>query len=199
MELSNQSNRSSSSRALRHWIQGLPGAVWAFAGGVILLLLAVSARYGFHRDELYFVVAGRRLAWGYVDQPPLTPAVAKIADLLPGAVSPTALRLVPAVSAGLVVVLAAVLARRFGGGIAVAAASGFAAVGGFYLAVGHLLSTATFDVMLWAAVIVLVAALVDGVDPRWWLGVGLLVGVGMLNKHTIAALVVALIFGLVLT
>jgi 4-amino-4-deoxy-L-arabinose transferase-like glycosyltransferase len=99
----------------------------------------------------------------------------------------------------LVVVLAAVLARRFGGGIAVAAASGFAAVGGFYLAVGHLLSTATFDVMLWAAVIVLVAALVDGVDPRWWLGVGLLVGVGMLNKHTIAALVVALIFGLVLT
>jgi hypothetical protein len=112
----------------------LPGATWAVAGGVMLLLLAVSSRYGFHRDELYFVVAGRRLAWGFVDQPPLTPAIARLADLIPGPVSPTTLRVLPAISAGVVVVLAALLARRFGGGrSAVIHASVFAAVGGFFL------------------------------------------------------------------
>jgi hypothetical protein len=75
----------------------------------------------------------------------------------------------------------------------------FGAVGGFFLAVGHLLSTTTFDVLIWAAIIIVVAGLIDGADPRWWLAVGGLVGVGMLNKNTIVALVVGLLIGLLAT
>lgn len=178
----------------------LPWPVFAIAGAVVVVLLAVSARYGFHRDELYFVAAGRRLAWGYVDQPPLTPAIARLADLLPGAVSPTVLRIVPAFSAGAVVVLTAVLARRFGGGRrAMVTAGAFAAVAGFFLGVGHLLATTTFDVLIWLAVLVFVAALIDGADPRLWLGVGATVGVGMLNKFTVLAVVVGVAVGLLVT
>ena len=178
----------------------LPLGVWIAAAAVFVILLGVSSRYGFHRDELYFIAAGRRLAWGFVDQPPLTPLVARLADLLPGGVSPSVLRVVPALSAAGLVVLAGVLTRRFGGGSrAVALGAGFAAVGGFYLAVGHLLSTTTFDVLIWVGVCAAVAAIIDGADPRLWIVVGGLVGVGMVNKYTIASLGVVLLIGLLLT
>jgi 4-amino-4-deoxy-L-arabinose transferase-like glycosyltransferase len=178
----------------------VPAAVYVVAAAVVALLLIVSSRYGFHRDELYFVAAGRRLAWGFVDQPPLTPLIARMGDLLPGTVGPIVLRIVPALSAGGVAVLTGVLARRFGGGrAAIVAAALFAGIAGFFLGVGHLLSTTTFDVLIWVVVIVLVAALIDHADPRLWLGVGAAVGTGMLNKFTVAALVIGLGVGLLLT
>jgi hypothetical protein len=69
-------------------------------GGVVaLLLLAFAGGYGYHRDELYFLVAGRHLAWAYADQGPLTPLLAHAMDALaPGSL--TALRVPPALMAG---------------------------------------------------------------------------------------------------
>ena len=67
---------------------GLPPFAWepvlAVAAGCFLLLMLVAGRYGYHRDELYFVAASRHMAWGYVDQPPLTVALVWLARHLFG-------------------------------------------------------------------------------------------------------------------
>ncbi|MCP4308865.1 MAG: glycosyltransferase family 39 protein, partial [bacterium] len=85
------------------------------AGAVVTVLLLVATRYGYHRDELYFVEATNHLAWGYVDQPPLTVWIAWVAvTLAPNSLF--VLRVAPALAIGAVVVLAGMMARRLGGG-----------------------------------------------------------------------------------
>jgi hypothetical protein len=166
----------------------------ALAGGVTLLLLAFAGRYGYHRDELYFLRAGRELAFGYVDQPPLTPALAAAMDaLVPGSL--VALRLPSALAAGAVVVLTGLIAREFGGGrSAQLLAAACMAVSSILLIVGHLLSTTTFDLLAWAALSwLLVRALRDG-GPVW-LAAGAVAGIALQNKLSPAFLVVAVVLG----
>ena len=86
----------------------------AIALAVVALELALAGRYGYHRDELYFLACGRRLAFGYVDQPPLTPLIGRLATTLFGNTT-TAIRVFPALSLGAMVVLGALIARELGG------------------------------------------------------------------------------------
>ena len=67
--------------------RSIPLAVIAVAAVMVLVLLLLAPAYGFHGDEMYFVVAGRHPAFGYVDQPPLTPLLSAASAALLG-VSP---------------------------------------------------------------------------------------------------------------
>ncbi|MFP5372119.1 MAG: glycosyltransferase family 39 protein, partial [Actinomycetes bacterium] len=169
--------------------------VAALAAGLALLLLAVAGRYGYHRDELYVLRAGREAAFGYVDQPPLTPLLAAAMDgLAPGSL--LALRLPAALAASGVVVLTGLLAREFGGGRSaqlLAAAS--MAVSAVLLLTGHLLSTTTFDLLAWTALSwLLLRALRDG--GTWWMAVGAVAGLGLQNKLQPAFLLAAVAVGI---
>jgi 4-amino-4-deoxy-L-arabinose transferase-like glycosyltransferase len=171
--------------------------VSAVAVGVLALLLIVANRYGFHRDELYFLEAGQHLALGYVDQPPLTPALARLQTTLFGS-SPWSVRVIPAMTVGVVAFLAALLARELGGGRGPQVWSAVAiSCAGFVLAVGHLLSTSTFDFAFWLALILVVARLLRTGDPRWWVAYGALAGVALWNKHLPVLLTVAVLVALV--
>jgi hypothetical protein len=175
-----------------------PAVAWlplgALAVAVAVLLLAFAGRYGYHRDELYFLRAGRELAFGYVDQPPLTPLLARAMDaFFPGSL--VGLRLPSALAAGLLVLLTGLIAREFGGGRAaqlLAAAS--MAVASVLMIVGHLLSTTTPDLLAWTALSwLLVRALRDG-GPVW-LAVGAVAGVALQNKVQPAFLLAAVVVG----
>jgi 4-amino-4-deoxy-L-arabinose transferase-like glycosyltransferase len=169
----------------------LPAAVWLIAGGMTLVLLAVAGAYGFHRDELYFILAGRHPDFGYVDQPPLTPLLSAAAAGLLG-VSPLAVRIVPTLAAGAGVLLAAEIARRLGASRSgqVLAALVLAISG--WLGAGHLDETATYDVLFWTLALWLLVPLLDVNDgdrhPWRWLALGLVVGVGLENKTLLGAL-----------
>lgn len=110
-------------------------------------LVATSGRYGYHRDEMYFIVAGGHPAFGYPDQPPLVPLLSwSMNQLAPGSL--TVLRLPSALAAAATTVVAALVAREVGGvRRAQLVAAGCSAVGGFLLATGHIVSTTTYDAL----------------------------------------------------
>jgi 4-amino-4-deoxy-L-arabinose transferase-like glycosyltransferase len=167
------------------------------AGAFVAVQLAVAARYGLHRDELYFLSCARHLAWGYVDQPPFVIAVARVAVALFGASAP-ALRLIPALAGAAAVMLTALMTRELGGRRrAQLVAAVAAATSPQVLATTHLLSTATFDLLAWAAISFLVLRLLRTGDERMWLAVGGAAGIGLLNKYNVLFLLFALAVGLV--
>lgn len=173
--------------------------VWAGALLTIGLHLSLCGLYGYQRDELYFIACAKHLAWGYVDQPPLIAAVAKLSLRLFGDTL-GALRLLPALAAGALVALAGLLTQRLGGGtFASAAAMLGVALAPFDLAVGSLLTMNAFEPLLWLLLSLLVLAQIDA-PRRWrWVAIGIVVGVGFLNKWSMGVFALALAAGIALS
>lgn len=179
---------------------GAPPTAWrpllAVAGVVAAVLVATSGRYGYHRDELYFLVAGRHLDWGYPDQPPLTPLLARLADV---GGSLVVLRLPSALAAGLTVLLAGLIAAELGGGRrAQLIAAACAGVSGVTLVTGHFVSTTTYDVLFSTVLCWLLARLVRTRRDPLLVPAGVVLGIGLLNKTLIGFLAIALLAGLLL-
>jgi 4-amino-4-deoxy-L-arabinose transferase-like glycosyltransferase len=164
-----------------------------------LLHAAVLGRYGWFRDELYYVACGRRLDWGYVDHPPFVALVARLGETLFG-LSPEGARVLPVLAGSLVVVLTGLLARELSGGpFAQALAALTAMVAPVYLFLFHILSMNVFDVLFWTLAALLLARLLRGGDPRLWLLFGLVCGLGLENKHSMLFFGLGVAAGLVLT
>ena len=174
----------------------VPVLVWVIAAVFVALELALSGRYGFMQDELYFIEAGRHLAFGYVDQPPLTPLVDRIMDLLFG-VTPTAVRVVPALAGGAVVVLAARFAALFGAGtLGRVIAALLTACTPVLLSSDHLGNTTPLDLLTWPVVGLCVAVALLRDRPRWWLGGGVAAGIGLENDNLMLLLLTCLALGI---
>ncbi|MFF7364786.1 glycosyltransferase family 39 protein [Streptomyces sp. NPDC008125] len=166
--------------------------VFVAAGVVFAVLMAFSTRYGLHADELYFLDSARHLRASYVDQPVLAPLLARVSLSLFG-VSEAGLRLWPALAAAGTVVVGGLTAREFGGArrtqVLAAVATGIMPV---LLGGAHLANTTAYEVLAWAAIAFVVVRIDRTGDTRWWLAVGVLVGVGAEFNH------LAAIFGIVL-
>jgi 4-amino-4-deoxy-L-arabinose transferase-like glycosyltransferase len=176
-------------------------AVWevsAVVAVLAVLLLIMIDRYGPHRDELYFVSAGQRLAWGYPDQPLLTPLLARLAtELAPHNL--LVLRIPSLIAMALLVICGAAYARLLGGGRAgqlLTASTVAASV--IIVTLGHRLSTATFDTLAWAAVLLVVGHALCDDRPKLWLLAGLLAGIGLNNKTAVVVLLFAILIGVLL-
>jgi len=176
----------------------VPALAWLIAAAFVAVELAVSGRYGFMQDELYFVEASRHLAFGYVDQPPLTPLLTRVAEL-PG-LSPTAIRIIPALAGGAVVVAAARFAALFGAGrLGRVLAALTMACTPFLLGADHVDNTTALDLLAWTVVLLCVTTALLRNRPRWWFGAGVAAGIGLENNNLMLLLLVAIGLGVLLS
>jgi len=180
---------------LQRWLR--PSLV---LGAITLLLhLLFNAGYGINRDELYFIVCGQRLAWGYVDQPPLVPMLAAWSYALSGDWL-TGFRLVPALALSATVVMTAEFVRLAGGGRFAQWLAGLCtALAPQLLSIGMIFVTDIFQPISWLACAWILVRLEQTRDERWWLAFGAVVGFSLLSKYLIAFYVVALAVGLLAT
>jgi hypothetical protein len=167
--------------------------VLATAGILAALLTVFSQRYDYHRDELYFRML--EPAWGYVDQPPFTPLLANLTQLV--ADEPWALRLPSTLAVSASVVVVALLTRELGGRslaqvIAASAYAGSAAA----MIFGHVLLTSTFDLLTWPLVCLFVTRALLRQDGRAWIYAGAVAGLSSYDKLLVVWLLIGIAVGL---
>ena len=174
-------------------------AVFGIAAATALLHIFTNHRYGFHRDELQFLSDARHLSWGYVSYPPLTPLIEHISLQLFG-LSIVGLRLFSVVAQSVVLVLTGLMTRDFSGKrLAQTAAVLAVALSPLPLFQGTQFQYTSFDYLWWVLCGYFVLRLLNTVDPRWWLAIGAVVGVGLMTKYTIVLLLLGILSGFALT
>jgi 4-amino-4-deoxy-L-arabinose transferase-like glycosyltransferase len=179
-----------------------------FSDTGILILLALlrfgllflhNGQSGWHRDELDFLDSARHLAWGYVAYPPFTPFVGRIALTLFGP-SLLGVRFFSTLAQALAMVLTGWMARELGGRRWAQVLAAIATTIAPYAILGSVLFLySSFDYLWWVLIAYLMIRLLKSDDPRWWLGIGAAIGLGMLTKYTLVFLVAGIAVGVILT
>lgn len=203
MEISSALPQANSGATAAHPVSRQP--LWSgdfailiyIACATIIVHLFTGGRYGFHRDELATLDDARRLSWGYVAYPPLTPFFARLSLIVFGT-SLAGFRFFAALADAVAVVVTGLMARDLGGrrGAQVVAA---AAAVPFCIAGGALMQYVSFDYVFWVLTAYFVVRLLKSEDPRWWLAIGCAIGLGMMSKYSIPFFVAGLIVGVLLT
>jgi hypothetical protein len=176
---------------------------WMWLGVIAVLRfiahVVTNGNYGVFRDEFYYLACADHLAWGYVDQPPFSIALLAAWKGIFGD-SVHAIRILPALVGSGIVVMAGMIARDLGGGrfaqiltaLMTALVPTFLAISGFY-------SMNVFEVAFWTAAFLLLVRIVNTGETRLWVWMGVLLGIGLMNKISVLVLGAGIAGGLLLT
>ena len=159
--------------------------------GLAIHLLA-NRGYSYFRDELYFIACARHLDWGYVDFSPLSAWLLRVELILFGS-SLFAVRILPAIASALAIGLAGILTREMGGrfwAITLACTGMLGSL--FFLAIGNFYSPNVYEPLFWTGAIYFLVRIINGAAPHTWLWFGLVIGLGLQNKHSMAFFAIAI-------
>jgi hypothetical protein len=185
-------------RTWRTVVLGDLGILILLALAKLVLHTLTNGQYGWHRDELDILDNARYLDWGYVSYPPVTPFVARVGLVLFGP-SLVGLRLFSALAMSSLMVLAGLMARELGGSrVAQITAALAVAIAPVTLLGGAMLTYSPFDALWWVLIAYLMIRLLRSDDPRWWLGIGAVIGLGMMTKYTMSFMVAGIVVGVLL-
>jgi 4-amino-4-deoxy-L-arabinose transferase-like glycosyltransferase len=186
--------------AERSWANSGMLAVAGIAAASFVLHMIVNGRYGYFRDEFDYIICGNHPAWGYVDQPSLVPILSRIFRAVFGD-SLRSIRLMPVLSTSALILLTGVITRELGGKrFAVVLSALTILIAPIYLSGGSLLtSNCCLEVLLWMGCVYFAILAAKRDQPRYWLWFGVVAGIGLQEKYSIAVLGFAIVIGLLLT
>jgi Dolichyl-phosphate-mannose-protein mannosyltransferase len=175
-------------------------AVAGIALASFVFHMVFNNRYGYFRDEFNYIICGRHLAWGYVDQPPLAPVLSRI-FLAAFGDSLRSVRLMPVVAGSALMLLTGAITRELGGKrFAVVLSALTILIAPIYLSECSLLtSNCCLEVLLWMGCVYFAILAVKRDQPRYWLWFGVVAGIGLQEKYSISVLGFAIVIGLLLT
>src|SRR5512133_271282 len=166
--------------------------LWLLGLALFLLHMFTNNQYGFHQDELVVLDNASHLDWGFIEYPPLTPFLARIELTLFG-LSLVSARTFAALAFSIVLVLTGLMARELGGNRRTQVMAAVAAsIAPFALLEGSLIQYVTIDYLWGVLLAYLVIRLLKSYDPRWWIPIGVSIGLGMMTKYTMAMFVAGL-------
>ena len=175
------------------------GILLTLALARLVVHCATNWHYGFHRDELGVLDDARYLDWGYVSYPPFTPWIGRIALTLFGP-SLVGLRFFSALAQSIAMVVTGLMARELGGRRwAQVVAALAAAIAPMSVCMGTMFQYIAFDYLWWVLAAYFVIRLLRADDPRWWLAVGAVLGLGMMTKYTMIFFIAGIVVGVLLT
>lgn len=157
------------------------------------------ANYGIFRDELYYIACSKRLDIGYVDQPPLASYIMAFSRMIIGD-SVFAIRSLPAIASAMTVFVTGAITRELGGKRFAVTISCLAVTFSLiHLAMFTFFSMNAFDILFWTISFYLVIKLIKGSTSKLWLLLGVLMGLGLMNKITFLWFGLGLFVGLLAT
>lgn len=160
--------------------------------------LGCMSQYGFHQDELLYMAMGDHLAWGFKETPPFIALLSAFTKFILGD-SVFSMRLIPAICAALIVFYTGKITIVLGGKwFAVLVSCLSIAFSSAFLASGALFIPQVFDELCWVLSAYFLLLWVHTKSPYYLLALGVVFGVGLMVKYTIALYAVGLIFGLAL-
>src|SRR5579864_4863717 len=169
------------------------------AASIALLHVLTNSRYGIHRDELQTLSDALHLDWGFVAYPPFTPFVERVSLGIFG-LSLVGLRLFSVIANATSILFTGLMARELGGGrLAQVTAALAVALSPLPLFEGTEFQYTTFDYLWWVLIAYFVIRTLKTDDPRWWLAIGAVIGIGLETKYTMAFYVAGIVGGVVLT
>jgi len=173
--------------------------VFSFLAVLLQLIPNLLGGYGYFIDEWYYMACARRLAFGYVDHPPLAPVLLGGVMWFAGS-SLVAIRILPALAGGAIVFLTGTMAREFGGkSLAQRVAALCAMISPGILVACGFFSVNAFEILFWVLCSYLFLLVLKTGDPARWVIFGLIFGIGLQNKHTMVLLGLGLAVGMLLT
>lgn len=172
---------------------------WLFAAVAVAAQVALAGRYGYFRDELYYLALSHHLDWGFVDLAPLSPLILRLVRAVLGD-SLHAIRFLPGLAQGAEIILTGLIVRELGGKrFAVLLSSLSVLFCPVILANANRYSMNPFEPLFWMGAVYFLLRAINRHRPECLAWAGVLIGMGVENKHSTAFFLISLTVALILT